>query len=75
MKIINHGVVVPFDCDCCKCGFVVGIGSIKDTDGNFYAECPECGCSCHTDYARIPKDMGKRIADYLNNMNRGRDKE
>lgn len=74
MKIINHGIVVPFDCNNCKCEFVVGIRSINDTGGNFYAECPECGCSCHTDYARIPNDMGKRIADYLNNQSRSSDK-
>ena len=53
MKILKKGETIPFECNCCGCRFVVGINSIENKDGNFYANCPCCGSECHTDWARI----------------------
>lgn len=53
MKILKKGETIPFECNCCGCQFVVGINSIENKDGNFYANCPCCGSDCHTDWARI----------------------
>lgn len=48
MKIIKKGKVVPFNCDSCGCEFVIGVKSTDNNDGNYYANCPMCGSSCHS---------------------------
>lgn len=54
MLITKHGKTLLFICDACECQFFVGIHSVKTPDNgeNYYCNCPECGCECHTDVAR-----------------------
>ena len=53
MKIIKKGKTIPFICTSCDCQFAVGIHSVEELDGNYYANCPMCGWNCHTDITRI----------------------
>lgn len=62
MRIIKEGHVIPFDCFPCGCRFVVAIKQVKDIDGNYYSNCPECGSQCHTsmsDLARYKEEAVK----------------
>lgn len=60
MKIIEEGTIVQFSCGSCGCKFVVGINVVdaRNNDGNYYADCPRCGCNCHSDVNAISGKWG-----------------
>ena len=62
MKIVKHGETIPFLCVNCGCLFVVGKHNARLNDGNYYHDCPECGCNCHTDISRL-EALRKEVAD------------
>jgi transcription elongation factor Elf1 len=56
MKVIEKGIVVHFSCSGCGCKFVAGINIVeKSNDGNYYANCPMCGSSCHATVNDVKK--------------------
>ena len=53
MKNLKKVKVVPFKCLACDGEFTVGIKVAKEDDGNYYANCPMCGNSCHSTVSDI----------------------